>query len=99
MKTSEKITREYKLNEIHGFVETKLPDPDIELKELTEGNVNFSVPDASTIYDAPAFFNPVMILNRDLSILFCKLYSQTVDHKIRVIEPLAGILILNAKYT
>lgn len=91
MKTNENASHIYKLNEIPGFIDSKLNDPDVKLKELTEGSVSFLVPESSSIYDAPAFFNPIMVLNRDISILFCKLYSQKVDHKIRVVEPLAGI--------
>ncbi len=91
MKTNETTSQIYKLNEIPGFIDSKLNEPGVELKEFTEGNISFFVPEASSIYDAPAFFNPIMVLNRDISILFCKLYSKKVDHKIRVVEPLAGI--------
>ncbi|ASJ10710.1 tRNA (guanine(10)-N(2))-dimethyltransferase [Thermococcus sp. P6] len=38
-------------------------------RKLKEGLAEILVPDAERIYDAPVFYNPVMALNRDLSVL------------------------------
>jgi tRNA (guanine26-N2/guanine27-N2)-dimethyltransferase len=65
--------------------------PKIPYKESREGLLDFRISDSESIYDAPAFFNPVMVLNRDLSILFARLYSNRKQKPIRVFEPLAGI--------
>jgi tRNA (guanine26-N2/guanine27-N2)-dimethyltransferase len=82
---------EYDLSSISGYVDNKLEWPDVPPKKLNEGQTEFQVADATSIYDAPAFFNPIMVLNRDMSILFSRIYKSRVDHPIRVIEPLAGI--------
>lgn len=65
--------------------------PSIPYKIVTEGLIEFRVSDSESIYDSPAFFNPVMVLNRDLSILFVRVYSKRKGKPIRVFEPLAGI--------
>ncbi len=41
----------------------------MELIEVREGLARILVPKAERIYDAPVFYNPVMALNRDLSVL------------------------------
>ncbi|ASJ00508.1 tRNA (guanine(10)-N(2))-dimethyltransferase [Thermococcus gorgonarius] len=41
----------------------------MELKEVREGASRFFVPEAERIYDAPVFYNPVMAINRDISVL------------------------------
>ncbi|WP_010477737.1 tRNA (guanine(10)-N(2))-dimethyltransferase [Thermococcus zilligii] len=41
----------------------------MELKEVREGAARFFVPGAERIYDAPVFYNPVMAINRDISVL------------------------------
>jgi tRNA (guanine26-N2/guanine27-N2)-dimethyltransferase len=81
----------YDLKSISGYIDSEYEWPDIVTKKLNEGQIEFQVADASSIYDAPAFFNPIMVLNRDISILFCDVYRSKVDHPIRIIEPLAGI--------
>ncbi|NJE06061.1 tRNA (guanine(26)-N(2))-dimethyltransferase [Thermococcus sp. M36] len=45
----------------------------MELVEVSEGLVRVLVPKAERIYDAPVFYNPVMALNRDISVLAVKL--------------------------
>ncbi len=61
------------------------------LKDFTEGTTTFKVLDTSNIYDAPAFFNPVMCLNRDLSLLNVWVHHKERGRKLRIFEPLAGI--------
>ncbi|WP_048148043.1 tRNA (guanine(10)-N(2))-dimethyltransferase [Palaeococcus ferrophilus] len=41
----------------------------MELREIKEGKARILVPEAERIYDAPVFYNPVMALNRDVSVL------------------------------
>lgn len=55
-----------------------------------EGAVEFTMVEGE-VYDAPAFFNPVMVLNRDFSILFARVFAKREGRKIRFFEPLAGI--------
>ncbi len=80
-----------KLNEIRGFIKNGEPFPEIPYKNIKEGNVTVQIADSDSIYDAPAFFNPVMVLNRDMSILFSTIFAKLYNYKLRVIEPLAGI--------
>jgi tRNA (guanine26-N2/guanine27-N2)-dimethyltransferase len=63
---------------------------DHELDLIIEGESEF-YKIKGEVYDTPAFFNPVMVLNRDLTILFTKLQSVIQQRKIRVFEPLGGI--------
>ncbi|WP_457741874.1 tRNA (guanine(10)-N(2))-dimethyltransferase [Thermococcus sp.] len=44
----------------------------MELVEVTEGSARILVPKAERIYDAPVFYNPVMTLNRDISVLVAR---------------------------
>ncbi len=43
-----------------------------KLQKIREGAVELLVPRAGRIYDAPVFFNPVMRLNRDISVLVAR---------------------------
>ncbi len=45
----------------------------MEFVEVREGLARILVPKAERIYDAPVFYNPVMALNRDVSVLAVKL--------------------------
>ncbi|ASJ09181.1 tRNA (guanine(10)-N(2))-dimethyltransferase [Thermococcus siculi] len=45
----------------------------MEFVEVSEGLARILVPKAERIYDAPVFYNPVMALNRDISVLAVKL--------------------------
>lgn len=60
------------------------------LEEREEGKTPFKMVEGE-VYDAPAFFNPVMVLNRDASIVFAKTLSVDQGRPIRFFEPLAGI--------
>ncbi|WP_456395123.1 tRNA (guanine(10)-N(2))-dimethyltransferase [Thermococcus sp.] len=42
-------------------------------REIVEGKARILVPVAERIYDAPVFYNPVMALNRDISVLAVRL--------------------------
>lgn len=91
MKSNSNHEMEFDLRSISGHIREKMQLDDFPIKLLEEGTIEFQVADSSSIYDAPAFFNPVMVLNRDISILFCEIYKSRVDHQLRIIEPLAGI--------
>ena len=80
-----------KISNINGYIEGNSKWPDFDKKICEEGNVVFTIPKSENIYDAPIFFNPMMNLNRDLSILFTKTYSEKINRKLRIFEPLAGI--------
>ena len=45
----------------------------MEFVEVREGLARILVPKAERIYDAPVFYNPIMALNRDISVLAVKL--------------------------
>ncbi|MCY3410904.1 MAG: hypothetical protein INQ03_04620 [Candidatus Heimdallarchaeota archaeon] len=80
-----------KIMQIKGYYPPRHIWPDLESTMKTEGNICFRMVEAENIYDAPAFFNPVMVLNRDFAILFAELYAIKNEIAIRVFEPLAGI--------
>ena len=48
------------------------------LEEVREGAIRILVPKAKRIYDAPVFFNPLMRLNRDLSVLTARVLGVKV---------------------
>lgn len=77
--------------ELRGYFSPSDKWPDLPFKMISEGDIDFKMVDAENIYDAPAFFNPVMVLNRDLAILFAELYARENEILVRVFEPLAGI--------
>ena len=79
------------IKDISGYISNDILDPEIPIILKTEGKIEFYVADGDSIYDAPSFFNPVMVLNRDLALLFTRIYSETYGYRIRAIEPLAGI--------
>lgn len=80
------------VHKINGEVDQNLTWPEnVPAKKEKEGNVEFLVPESESIYDAPAFFNPVMVLNRDFSLLIVVTESKKYNLKLRVFDPLAGI--------
>jgi tRNA (guanine26-N2/guanine27-N2)-dimethyltransferase len=81
---------DHRLESIPGLIEAEEKWPDVASETAEEGKIEFKIASSESIYDAPAFFNPVMVLNRDLAILFAKLYADKY-HPIRIFEPLAGI--------
>ncbi len=65
----------------------------MELVEIKEGLARILVPKAERIYDAPVFYNPVMALNRDLSVLTVKAISPK-----RVLDALSATGIRGLRY-
>ncbi|WP_297535571.1 tRNA (guanine(10)-N(2))-dimethyltransferase [Thermococcus sp.] len=65
----------------------------MELIEVSEGSARFFVPKAERIYDAPVFYNPVMALNRDISVLV----ARALEPK-RVLDALSATGIRGIRY-
>lgn len=63
------------------------------LIKLKEGKAEILVPKAERIYDAPVFYNPVMALNRDLSVLLLKVVKAE-----RVLDALSATGIRGIRY-
>ncbi len=66
----------------------------MELVEIKEGLARILVPKAERIYDAPVFYNPVMALNRDISVLAVKAISPK-----RVLDALSATGIRGLRYS
>ncbi|WP_297506100.1 tRNA (guanine(10)-N(2))-dimethyltransferase [Thermococcus sp.] len=65
----------------------------MELVEVREGLARILVPKAERIYDAPVFYNPVMALNRDISVLLARVTSPK-----RVLDALSATGIRGIRY-
>jgi tRNA (guanine26-N2/guanine27-N2)-dimethyltransferase len=72
---------------------------DFPTEIVTEGKVKLLVPKLKAFVKspseyapskAPVFYNPVMELNRDLTVLALQAYQRMVNHEISVCEPLTG---------
>ncbi len=82
------------------FIGEKKVFNDIKLTRIKEGSTEIFVPDpefyvhGSSAYlptSLPVFYNPVMEINRDLSIIFTKLYLDvSSEDKIYYVESMAG---------
>lgn len=60
-------------------------------QEVTEGSTTFSIyKDADRIYDASVFYNPKMVINRDLTILSLSSIIKREKKKICFLDPFAG---------
>ena len=60
-------------------------------EEVTEGSTTFSIyKDADRIYDASVFYNPKMVLNRDLTLLSLSTIIKREMKKICFLDPFAG---------
>ena len=74
-------------------------EPDFPTETLKEGNVTFIAPKlAAYVKDAsdyapskaPVFYNPVMELNRDISVLALQAYQRMANREISICEPLTS---------
>ena len=65
------------IQDIPGYISNEVKDPEISIIQKSEGKIEFMVADGESIYDAPSFFNPIMVLNRDLALLFTRIYLMT----------------------
>ncbi len=59
--------------------------------EVMEGSTNFTFfQDADRIYDASVFYNPKMVINRDLTLLLLSLVAKNSKEGIIFLDPFAG---------
>ncbi|WP_456422535.1 tRNA (guanine(10)-N(2))-dimethyltransferase [Thermococcus sp.] len=65
----------------------------MELVEVNEGLARILVPKAERIYDAPVFYNPVMALNRDISVLVARVIGPK-----RVLDALSATGVRGIRY-
>lgn len=71
----------------------------MESKVINEGKVSIRVPEYEKISSkAPVFYNPVMELNRDLSVAALTVFSRMVDHDITVCDTFGGTGIRGIRY-
>lgn len=68
-------------------------------EEVHEGSIDLTIPKlalfarGTTEYipsKAPVFYNPLMMLNRDVAVLALKAYQKRVDRPLRICDPLTG---------
>ncbi|MGZ7067023.1 MAG: tRNA (guanine(10)-N(2))-dimethyltransferase, partial [Methanobacterium sp.] len=68
-------------------------------KTINEGIVKIITPELHKISSkAPVFYNPVMELNRDLSILAIKTYVKNLGRKIKICDAFGGSGIRGVRY-
>jgi len=64
------------------------------LRKITEGRVSFYIPDTAekdtNFVKTPVFYNPLMELNRDISLLAVQVFQEEKQRQIRFCEPLTG---------
>ena len=67
---------------------------------IEEGLVKIEVHDFEKISaKAPVFYNPVMELNRDISVVVLNQYRKTLDHDITIFDAFGGTGIRGARYS
>ncbi|MGC9516516.1 MAG: tRNA (guanine(10)-N(2))-dimethyltransferase [Methanomicrobiales archaeon] len=69
-------------------------------KTINEGKVSIKVPVFDKVSSkAPVFYNPVMELNRDLSIIALNQYQEEVGHEINICDAFGGSGIRGVRYS
>jgi len=58
----------------------------MKLKQITEGKIKLYIPLAKSIYEAPVFYNPNMVVNRDVNVLLLR----ALNKKFWCLDLLAG---------
>ena len=67
---------------------------------IEEGLVKIEVPDFEKVSaKAPVFYNPVMEMNRDISVVVINQYRKLVDHDISICDAFGGTGIRGARYS
>lgn len=67
---------------------------------IEEGLVRIEVPDFEKVSaKAPVFYNPVMELNRDISVVVLNQYRKTLDHDVVIFDAFGGTGIRGARYS
>lgn len=71
----------------------------MDIKTIHEGLVEIKTPEFDKVSSkAPVFYNPVMELNRDLSVLAIKAYTQNSDHLVSICDAFGGSGIRGIRY-
>ena len=71
----------------------------MEIKIIHEGLVEIKTPEFDKVSSkAPVFYNPVMELNRDLSVLAIKTYQKELGHEISICDAFGGSGIRGVRY-
>jgi len=71
----------------------------MESKIIKEGKVSIIVPEFEKVSSkAPVFYNPVMELNRDLSVAAISVFRSGIDHDISVCDTFGGTGIRGIRY-
>jgi tRNA (guanine26-N2/guanine27-N2)-dimethyltransferase len=82
-------------------------NPNFPTEIIEEGKVKVLVPELKAFVrvpsdyapsKAPVFYNPVMMLNRDLAVLALQAYQRKVGHGISICEPLTGSGLRGIRY-
>lgn len=67
---------------------------------IEEGLVKIEVPDFEKVSaKAPVFYNPVMELNRDISVVVLNQYRKSLDHDVVIFDAFGGTGIRGARYS
>ena len=67
---------------------------------IKEGLIEIQVPDFEKVSsEAPVFYNPVMELNRDISVVVINQYRKSLDHDITICDAFGGTGIRGARYS
>lgn len=66
---------------------------------MEERGYTIDVPEGEPTKDSEVFYNPEMELNRDLSEIAAKVFSNTIEEKLRVCDPLTGTGIRGMRYS
>lgn len=77
-------------------------------EDITEGRVTVTIPLLKIFArgpseyipsKAPVFYNPRMVLNRDLAVLALRVYQRMIGRELKVCDPLAGCGIRGIRFT
>jgi tRNA (guanine26-N2/guanine27-N2)-dimethyltransferase len=72
----------------------------MDTHRIKEGLVEIVVPDFEKVSsEAPVFYNPVMELNRDISVVVINQYRKELDHNITICDAFGGTGIRGARYS
>lgn len=72
----------------------------METHFVEEGLVKIQVPDFEKVSsEAPVFYNPVMELNRDISVVVINQYRKDLDHNITICDAFGGTGIRGVRYS
>ncbi len=71
----------------------------MDTKIIQEGLVTIKTPEFDKVSSkAPVFYNPVMELNRDLSVIAIKTYQKELEHEINICDAFGGSGIRGVRY-